>query len=146
MIYGGLDDGNIGRLVSFGRRTRILPLPGSGRVRQQPIHYDDLARLTGHIVETPTAQPDKLSAAGPEVLTMQDIYSVLASAISGPVWTLRLTPQILKFAAGFPVIRRRFTQAQIDRAELDRLPTWPLPEDWQPQKSFKDGVEEIVRA
>ncbi|MDD2646648.1 MAG: NAD(P)-dependent oxidoreductase, partial [Patescibacteria group bacterium] len=45
LMYGPLDNKNIGWLIKFARSCPVFPIPGNGRYPRQPIYIDDMAHL-----------------------------------------------------------------------------------------------------
>lgn len=77
-------------------RSSVILLPGSGRVKIQPVHVDDLAGLLLGIVEADRFANETLDLGGPEALTMDDfvcrIHAALGSAGRPRVFHLPLGP------------------------------------------------------
>jgi|GEM_PF-69993 len=45
LMYGPLDDKNIGWLINFAKKCPIFPIPGNGQYPRQPIYIDDMSHL-----------------------------------------------------------------------------------------------------
>ena len=144
MIYGNRNDGNIGRLIGFAERFRVLPLIGAGTARQQPVHYDDLAALTVHVLKNQSELMLKVGAGGPDVHKLKDIYRMIADEVSGPVFTVRVPGFVLRLGRKIIGQGADLSDAQIRRADADRLQTWPAPEGWQARISMRDGIRQIA--
>ncbi len=144
MIYGNRYDGNIGRLIGLAQRFRVLPLMGAGTARQQPVHYDDLAALTVHVLKKQSEPILKVGAGGPDVHQMKDIYRMIADEVSGPVFTARVPKFVLQLGRKIMGRSADLSDAQIRRADADRLRTWPSPEGWQARISMRDGIRQIA--
>ena len=144
MIYGNRDDGNIGRLIGLAERFRVLPLMGAGTARQQPVHYDDLAALTVHVLKKQSEPILKVGVGGPDVHQMKDIYRMIADEVSGPVFTARVPEFVLQLGRKIMWRSADLSDAQIRRADADRLQTWPSPEGWQARISMRDGIRQIA--
>ncbi|WP_022695124.1 NAD-dependent epimerase/dehydratase family protein [Ponticaulis koreensis] len=144
MIYGNRSDGNIGRLIGLAERFRVLPLMGAGTARQQPVHYDDLALLTIHVLKNQSQPLSKVGAGGPEVHQMKEIYRIISEEVSGPVVTVRVPDIILQLVRKIRGQGADLSDAQIRRADADRLQTWPAAEGWQARISMRDGIRQIA--
>ena len=144
MIYGDIADGNVGRLIGLARKLRILPMMGSGAARQQPVHYDDLARLVARLFEDQTAEQLAIAAGGPDVLSMTQMYRTVQSIVPGPVFIITIPGSLLRLLITFFGTLMNLSNAQVRRSETDRLPTWPLLPSWTPVVSFDQGVRRIV--
>lgn len=144
MIYGNRSDGNIGRLIGLAERFRVLPLMGAGTARQQPVHYDDLALLTIHVLKNQSELLWKVGAGGSEVHQMKEIYRIISEEVSGPVVTVRVPDTILQLVRKIRGQGADLSDAQIRRADADRLQTWPAAEGWQARISMRDGIRQIA--
>ena len=144
MIYGHLSDGNIGRLIGFAERFRILPLIGTGTARQQPVHYDDLAALTIYVLKNQSEPLLKVGAGGPEIHRMKDIYRMIADEVPGPVLTLAIPNAVLQLGRKIMGQGADLSDAQIRRADADRLQTWPSPEGWHATITMREGIRQIA--
>lgn len=144
MIYGNRSDGNIGRLIGLAERFRVLPLMGAGTARQQPVHYDDLASLTIHVLKNQSELLWKVGAGGSEVHQMKEIYRIISEEVSGPVVTVRVPDTILQLVRKIRGQGADLSDAQIRRADADRLQTWPAAEGWQARISMRDGIRQIA--
>ena len=144
IIYGNRSDGNIGRLIGLAERFRVLPLMGAGTARQQPVHYDDLALLTIHVLKNQSELLWKVGAGGSEVHQMKEIYRIISEEVSGPVVTVRVPDTILQLVRKIRGQGADLSDAQIRRADADRLQTWPAAEGWQARISMRDGIRQIA--
>ena len=69
MIYDGVNDHNIGRMVRFIRRFHFLPLARPAEGRRQPIHADDVAKAIQKAIGNMAVYDKTLNIAGGEILT-----------------------------------------------------------------------------
>src|SRR5690606_16376617 len=60
----------------------LLPLPGGGRQRVQPVHLDDLIPVLVALVEA-DEPPALLEAVGPRALALRDYLQVLRHRLGG---------------------------------------------------------------
>lgn len=148
MIYGELDDGNLGSLIKLAQKSPVLPVLGSGQAFQQPIHYDDLASLIIELLFDLDWERLEVGAAGQDIKTVNEIYADIydtvgkrGRAISLPSVLCR--PILRMFEA--IGIKLPVSSAQFDRAELDRLPTWPMLDGWTADIPLREGLAEIAR-
>ena len=80
LIYGPGIASNLSRIAGLIDRHRIVPLPGSGRARLQPVHIDDVAAALAAAVATPTDQHEILVLAGAAALSWRDMVRLIALA------------------------------------------------------------------
>lgn len=84
MIYGAAGDHNLWRIVQLVRRwpsaaPLILPLPGGGRGRFQPLHIDDLARCYAAAIDDGADLPRLVRLGGPEPTLFADAVRLIAA-------------------------------------------------------------------
>lgn len=148
MIYGDPRLPTLGRVMAFARRWPLLPVPGSGRARVQPVFHGDLARLAVGLIDDAAAQGATFAAGGPDVVSMAALFACAAAAagrapliVPTPGWALR---------AGAGLLGERFPldRAQIARAERDRLAAAvdSLPAALAPQTPLSAGLAALARA
>jgi uncharacterized protein YbjT (DUF2867 family) len=66
----------------FGRLARlpIVPLPGRGEQRVQPLHIDDLTEAVVHLVGDPATQPARVDLVGPQSFSLRELLAGLRAA------------------------------------------------------------------
>ena len=143
MIYGSPDDGNLGRLMKLARRSPVLPLMGNGEALQQPIHYDDLADLATELIMELDWRTIEISAAGPDIVSLSELYEYVIEAAGSRSRLLHLPIHLVMPIVGAMErfgMKPPLTRAQLMRADIDKLPTWPMAEDWSAQVSLEEGL------
>lgn len=80
MIYGATGEDNVQRLAALMRRLPILPLPGGGASRIQPIWQGDVTRAILAAVDHPWNGPHSLVIAGGDQVTYRDFTRHVALA------------------------------------------------------------------
>jgi uncharacterized protein YbjT (DUF2867 family) len=80
MIYGAPGDRNMERLLAFLRHSAVVPLPGGGKHRLQPVHVSDLAAFVVSALGSCCIAKD-FNTAGPDPLTLRELVREAASAI-----------------------------------------------------------------
>jgi uncharacterized protein YbjT (DUF2867 family) len=81
MIYGRPGDRNVARLLTFVRRSPVVPLPGGGHRLIQPVHVDDLAWFIATAIEADAAVGRSYDVAGPEPLTLRQIVEAAGRVV-----------------------------------------------------------------
>ena len=81
MIYGRPGDRNLERLLRWLARFPVVPLPGGGRVLQQPVHVDDLVSAIVASLERPAARRGEYDVGGPEALSLRALIEQSARAV-----------------------------------------------------------------
>jgi nucleoside-diphosphate-sugar epimerase len=75
MIYGGVDDRNMIRLIRFLRRYPVIAVPGNGKSRQQPIHVEDLAGAIVDCLLTETTIRKAYNVSGAQPITFNEVVA-----------------------------------------------------------------------
>ena len=81
MIYGTPDDRNMIRLVRWLERWPVLPVFGSGRSLQQPVHVSDVAWAVVQALENPATIKRQFNISGATPLTYNDLVRLTAQAL-----------------------------------------------------------------
>ena len=81
MIYGGVDDRNLVRLLRLIDRWRVVPLPGAGRTLQQPVHVDDLVDAIVNALRRPGSIRQEYDVGGPEPLPLSEVVRIGAASL-----------------------------------------------------------------
>ncbi len=76
-------DGDFVRMLARAVRwSPVLPLPGGGRQRMQPVWVGDVAECFLQAARVDATPRDTYEVAGPEVLTLADLAAALARAMN----------------------------------------------------------------
>ncbi len=81
-VIFGRGDVFINNIAWILRRFPVFAIPGDGSYRIQPVHVDDVARLSVELGTTP--QEVVRDAAGPEIFTFEEMVRTIAFAIGRP--------------------------------------------------------------
>jgi len=77
LVYDGIGDRNVARMIRVVRRYRVLPIARPSHGLRQPIHADDVAKAILGAIDNPDAADRAFNIAGGEVLT----YRVMAERV-----------------------------------------------------------------
>ena len=80
MIYGATGENNVQRLAALMRRLPVLPLPGGGRARLQPIWQGDVTRALLAAIGRAWHGPHSLVIAGGDQVSYRDFTRMVAVA------------------------------------------------------------------
>lgn len=138
LVYGDARLPTVTRLLRLARWSPVLPLPGSGRARVQPVFADDLGRLAAGLAEI--SANGVFAAGGPEVLSMHAFFTAIAAAAGAMPAIVPMPNFVLRSAAWFPFLG--FSKAQAERAERDRVAVQQalLPAQLAPQMGLRRGL------
>jgi uncharacterized protein YbjT (DUF2867 family) len=100
----------------------VVPLPGSGSSRFQPISAMDVARATALVLERPDAVGRAYELAGPRIWTYRGIVEEVASALGKRRWPIPMPVPLISLVSGvsdrigipFPVATDQLRQLRLD--------------------------------
>jgi len=96
-VVFGLEDILINNIAYLLRKAPVFLIPGSGRYRLQPVYAGDLAAIA---VEAGHATADAvIDAAGPEVLSFEDLVRLIARTVGSRSLLLHSPPGLALAAA-----------------------------------------------
>ncbi|MET0181476.1 MAG: NmrA family NAD(P)-binding protein [Caulobacterales bacterium] len=143
LIYGDVRLPTIARLMQLARRSPVLPMPGSGRARMQPVYHADLARIAVD------AALDKsvtgvFGVGGPDIVAMRELYRAIGEAAGRRVIAAPVPKAFLRAARAIGGELFPLDMAQISRADLDRVVRNPLPTRFAAKVSLRDGLRRLA--
>jgi uncharacterized protein YbjT (DUF2867 family) len=101
----------VAQLMEMIRRDSVIKIPGDGASKLQPISVDDVAACFLKALDDPATVGQTYELAGPEVMTIEEIYDLLASAmqvhkpkIHLPSWLLRGAAAVMQAVLPTPPI------------------------------------------
>jgi NADH dehydrogenase len=143
LIYGDTRLPTLTRLMRLARLSPVLPLPGAGRARVQPVFHADLGDLAAALAH-PDAPGGVFAAGGPDVVTMRALYAAVARAAGARPLIAPLPRFALSLAAALDLI----SDEQAVRADYDRaaITQDALPEALAPRTSLQDGLARLFSA
>jgi nucleoside-diphosphate-sugar epimerase len=81
MIYGTPDDRNMIKLLRLIQRSPIIPIPGSGKSLQQPVHVEDVAWAICEVLDRPKTYRRDYNISGGQVLSYNDVVQIAGDAL-----------------------------------------------------------------
>ena len=79
MVFGS--GGSSARLFAMLAHLPLVPLPGRGEQRLQPIHIDDLTEAVVRILGDAKTYRTRIELVGPQLLTLRELLASLRSAM-----------------------------------------------------------------
>lgn len=79
LVYG--EGGTSARLFTTLAALPLVPLPGEGDQRVQPVHVNDLAAAMTRLIETSDFDRQRLPAVGPRQVTLRELLGALRHAM-----------------------------------------------------------------
>lgn len=145
LIYGDPRLLTVVRLVEAARRGRVLPVPGWGAARTQPVFHDDLGAVGAACVLD--ARPGIFSVGGPDVVTMRAFYRAIVRAAGSSSFVAPVPRAALALGdLALRAIRRPspLTADQIARVDRDRVAAPGLLAELAPTTRLDEGLRRLV--
>jgi nucleoside-diphosphate-sugar epimerase len=146
MIYGTPDDRNISRLVRLVRRSAVVPLPGGGKARFQPVHVTDLARCILGCLANDASIGKSYNVPGGSAHSLSEIVRTIARLLGKRVLTVPVPLALASLAVR--VLAPGLDPEQIERLREDKVfPYDDAARDigYSPM-TFEDGVGMLIDA
>jgi NADH dehydrogenase len=97
----------------------VLPIPGNGSVRLQPLWVEDLARCVVWALEDEALIGEAVEIGGPEHLTLREVIDLVGQSIGARRTLAPMRPPYLRAAAR--LIERFLPEPPVTAAWLDYL-------------------------
>lgn len=133
MIYGAPGDRNLERLLRFVARWPIVPIPGSGRGLQQPVHVDDVADAIAAVTPRGDLAGRAFDVAGPQPLTFRDLVRTVVRVLGRRRLLVRVPALLARVVASREQVARLAEDKSCDVAAAR------LAFAFEP-RAFEDGV------
>lgn len=152
MMFGPLDDKNIGWLIKFSTWVPVFPIPGDGKYPRQPIYIDDICQLI--IAWAKEMQKGKLKnkifSINGKVLEFGYMCRTVVKKVGGLRIAVNIPAPIFKFALqcyNLIVPDPQFTSDQVDSLTSGDL--FDQREWWKEYNikltPFDKGVENMIK-
>jgi uncharacterized protein YbjT (DUF2867 family) len=145
LIYGDPRLPTAPRIMRAAKRLPVLPMPGSGRARQQPVFHEDLARCAVFLAESGEGAGKTYALGGPDIVSMRELFAAIARAAGTPRPILPIPAAALAFAAAFAPGLRDMQIAHLDDDKLAREID-PVPPDCAPRVGLEQGLTRLSAA
>ncbi len=143
LIYGDPRQPTITRLLAMARTRAILPMPGLGFERHQPVFVADLARLA---VEAGLERglSGAFGVGGAEIVRAARMYRTIARVAGGRAIVAPAPKLVLQLASR--VRSLPLDDEQIARIGRDRIAGAPLPRQFQARVGWEEGLRKLLAA
>lgn len=112
MVYGAPGDRNLERLLRFVRRSPVVPVPGGGRGRMQPVHVDDLVAALVAVLPRADLAGRAFDVPGPTPLTFSELVRTVARVLD----RRRLFPRVPRFVGRLVASREQLLRLDEDKS------------------------------
>ena len=150
IVFGPSSGGNVqfaGQLADLVRTGPVIPAPGGGRARFQPIHLDDVAgAFTKALVDDRTAG-QVYEIGGPEILTYRQMIDLIAETLDVSKPVVNVPVPLIRFGVTLmgllPFIEPPVTKDQLDMLQFDNVATNNAAPALlnRPLTSFRGGLD-----
>jgi uncharacterized protein YbjT (DUF2867 family) len=121
MVFG--PGGSSARLFRMLAHLPLVPLPGRGEQRVQPIHIDDLTEAVVRILGEVTTSHTRIELVGPQSLSLRELIACLRAAMHlGPPRFLRIPMPLVRVGARVAGVS---TMSLLDSDTLSMLEAGP---------------------
>ena len=117
LVFG--DDGASARLFTCIASLPLIPLPGGGEQRVQPVHIEDVTELVVRILETSEWDRQRIAAVGPYELTLREFLAALRRGMGLP--KARFVPVPMALVRAAAALGDRLRGSLLDRETLAML-------------------------
>lgn len=114
------------QLADVIRKAPVIPVPGDGRARFQPIHVEDVAEAFAAALDDPSTAGRTYELGGPDILTYREMVDEIATAlgvrrpkVNVPIPLIRLGVAIMK---PLPFLEPPVTNEQLAMLQLENVP------------------------
>ena len=98
MVFGS--GGSSARLFAMLAHLPLVPLPGRGEQRLQPIHIDDLTEAVVRILGDAQTHRTRVELVGPQLLTLRELLASLRTAMHlGPARFVQIPMSLVRVGA-----------------------------------------------
>ncbi|MBF0182059.1 MAG: complex I NDUFA9 subunit family protein [Magnetococcales bacterium] len=148
VIFGPLDDftNQFAKMVSL---SPVVPVPGQGKIRLQPVWVEDVVQCLYQSLNDPTTHGQTLEMGGPEVLTLDEIIDRIQTKLGKTRYRMHIPFPLLTTQAWFLerlLPRPPLTVDQMILAQEDNVTRHPFP--WQrfgiAPRALRDGIAEFL--
>lgn len=119
MIYGGADDRNMCRLITFLRRWPVIPVFGSGRCLQQPVFVGDVAAAAVRSAFEDRCIGREYNVSGAAPLTYNEVIATISRLLGRRRLRLHLPASVI--IAGLRVVERTGVRLPVKAEQVQRL-------------------------
>lgn len=144
-------DGFTKKLADMIKLSLVLPIPGEGKAKFQPVYIKDWLKCINRVIENPEHFIGAYDIGGPEHLTYREIVETLSSALGRSKFSVNIPMGLMKLGASIfekvlpspPV-----TTDQLRLLEQDNICDLDAVEKhfgFKPAR-YRDALKEFIRA
>jgi uncharacterized protein YbjT (DUF2867 family) len=92
-------DGFTSKVVDMIKLAPVLPIPGKGSAKFQPLYVKDWVRCIGAVIDAPQKYLSTYEIGGPEQLTYSRMLEIMSEALGRKKTTMSIPMGLMKFSA-----------------------------------------------
>jgi len=123
MIYGGKEDNNFFKMLSFIRKKGFFVIFGSGKNLIQPIHVDDVAKAIFKVIDNPVTYNKTYVICGRDAIQYNEMLLIVRKILGLNFRIIKLPIGASKFAVNIykKIVKKSdFNSDQIERMKIDK--------------------------
>ena len=143
-------DGFTRKLVDMLKLSPVIPIPGEGKARFQPLYIKDWLLCMNKVLQEPEGYASVFDIGGPEHLTYREIVETLAAAMGRSKTVVSIPMGLMKLSAVFLGTLLSSPPVTVDQLRLLEQDNLCAPDTVEKHfgfrpKRFADALKEFVR-
>ena len=149
MIYGGKEDNNFFKMLSFIKKKGFFVIFGSGKNLIQPVHVDDAADAIFKVLDNPAAYNKTYVICGRDALQYNEMLQIVRNMLGRNFRIIKLPIGASKFAVNIykKIVKKSdFNSDQIERMKINKAYSYEeAGRDFGfAPMSFKEGIKKEI--
>lgn len=149
MIYGGKEDNNFFKMLSFIQKKGFFVIFGSGKNLIQPVHVDDAADAIFKVLDNPAAYNKTYVLCGKDALQYNEMLQIVRNTLGRNFRIVKLPIGASKFAVNIykKIVKKSdFNSDQIERMKINKAYSYEeAGRDFGfAPMSFKEGIKKEI--
>jgi len=149
MIYGGKEDNNFFKMLSFIKKKGFFVIFGSGKNLIQPVHVDDAADAIFKVLDNPAAYNKTYVICGRDAIQYNEMLQIVRNMLGRNFRIIKLPIGASKFAVNIykKIVKKSdFNSDQIERMKINKAYSYEEADrdfGFAPM-SFKEGIKKEI--
>jgi nucleoside-diphosphate-sugar epimerase len=149
MIYGGKEDNNFFKMLSFIKKKGFFVIFGSGKNLIQPVHVDDAADAIFKVLDNPAAYNKTYVICGRDAIQYNEMLQIVRNMLGKNFRIIKLPIGASKFAVNIykKIVKKSdFNSDQIEHMKINKAYSYEEADrdfGFAPM-SFKEGIKKEI--
>ena len=149
MIYGGKEDNNFFKMLSFIKKKGFFVIFGSGKNLIQPVHVDDAADAIFKVLDNPAAYNKTYVICGRDAIQYNEMLQIVRNMLGRNFRIIKLPIGASKFAVNIykKIVKKSdFNSDQIERMKINKAYSYEeaCRDFGFAPMSFKEGIKKEI--